>query len=87
MEQQQRDGERPAFQTLDKLRASLSKHLAELDVSDSAFTSALKFLHEVTTAHVPREDDSATVLVSRWECSTCTSAEREGPCSLAWTFR
>lgn len=53
VEQNPRDGGRPAFHVFDKLKEGLSKHLADLGISDATFSSALKFLHEVA-GHVPR---------------------------------
>ena len=47
VQQNPRDGERPAFYTLTQLREGLSKHLHDLNISDSTFSAALKFLHEV----------------------------------------
>lgn len=47
VQQNPRDGERPAFFTLTELREGLSKHLQDLSISDTTFSAALKFLHEV----------------------------------------
>ncbi len=47
VQQNPRDGERPAFYTLTELKEGLSKHLVDLNISDSTFSTALKFLHEV----------------------------------------
>lgn len=47
VQQNPRDGERPAFYTLTELREILSKLLLDLNISDSTFSAALKFLHEV----------------------------------------
>ena len=47
VQQNPRDGERPAFYTLTQLREILSKHLLDLNISDPTFSAALKFLHEV----------------------------------------
>ena len=47
VQQNPRDGERPAFYTLPELREGLSKHLHDLNISETTFSAALKFLHEV----------------------------------------
>ena len=54
VQQNPRDGERPAFYTLTDLKEGLSKHLHDLNISDTTFFAALKFLHEVggDTMHV-----------------------------------
>lgn len=49
VQQNPRDGERPAFYTLSQLKAMLGKHLHDLNISVSTFSAALKFLHEVRT--------------------------------------
>ena len=47
VQQNPRDGKRSAFFTLTELREGLSKHLQDLSISDTTFSAALKFLHEV----------------------------------------
>lgn len=47
IQQNPRDGERPAFYTLTQLRELLGKHLHDLNISSTTFSAALKFLHEV----------------------------------------
>lgn len=47
VQQNSRDGERPAFYTLAELKERLCKELTELNISDAAFSAALKFLHKV----------------------------------------
>lgn len=47
VQQNPRDGERPAFYTLAELKEGLSKHLKDMEISDVSFSAALRFMHEV----------------------------------------
>ena len=48
--QNPRDGERPAFYTLAELKEGASKHLEDLNISETTLTAGLQFLHEVGNA-------------------------------------